>query len=101
MRHLVESNCNMGVVNTVPTLEDVANLAGVSKCTASRILAAPEGVRVPYAPATKRKVLDATAKLGYKPSKLARGLTLAKTGIIGLVVPSLTDSFFPSRSEEH
>jgi LacI family transcriptional regulator len=96
MRLLAESHYNMALVNTVPTLEDVANLAGVSKCTASRILAAPEGVRVPYAPATKRKVLDATAKLGYKPSKLARGLTLAKTGIIGLVVPSLTDSFFPS-----
>ena len=86
----------MALVNTVPTLEDVASLAGVSKCTASRILAAPEGVRVPYSTATQRKVHDATAKLGYKPSKLARGLTLAKTGIIGLVVPSITDSFFPS-----
>jgi len=85
----------MPAANNVPTLEDVANLAGVSKSTASRILAAPEGVRVPYAAETQRKVLDATAKLGYKPSKLARGLSMARTGIIGLVVPSLTDSFFP------
>ena len=96
MRHLAESHYNMAIVNSVPTLEDVANLAGVSKCTASRILAARAGARVPYSAGTKRKVLDATAKLGYKPSKLARGLTLSKTGIIGLVVPSLTDSFFPS-----
>ena len=77
-------------------MEDVANLAGVSKSTASRILAAAVGARVPYSDATQRKVLAATAKLGYKPSKLARGLTLAKTGIVGLVVPSLLDSFFPS-----
>ncbi len=85
----------MALTTTAPTLEDVANLAGVSKSTASRILAAPEGVRIPYSAETQKKVLDATAKLGYKPSKLARGLTMAKTGIIGLVVPSLTDSFFP------
>jgi LacI family transcriptional regulator len=81
--------------NSVPTLEDVANLAGVSKSTVSRILAAPKGLRVPYTPETQKKVWDASTKLGYKPSKLARGLTMARTGIIGLTVPSLTDSFFP------
>ena len=95
MRPSKRSSSNMAVTNTVPTLGDVANLAGVSKSTASRILAAPEGIRIPYSADTQRKVLHATAQLGYKPSKLARGLTLAKTGIIGLVVPSLTDSFFP------
>ena len=85
------------MANGVPTLGDVANLAGVSKSTASRILAAsgPAAKKIPYAAATKSKVLAAATKLGYKPSKLARGLTLAKTGIVGLVVPSLTDSFFP------
>jgi LacI family transcriptional regulator len=85
------------VVNGVPTLGDVANLAGVSKSTASRILSVAGGAakKIPYASETKSKVRAAAAKLGYKPSKLARGLTMAKTGIIGLVVPSLTDSFFP------
>jgi DNA-binding LacI/PurR family transcriptional regulator len=85
------------VANAVPTLGDVANLAGVSKSTASRILSVVGGAKkIPYAPETKSKVRAAAAKLGYKPSKLARGLTLAKTGIVGLVVPSLTDSFFPT-----
>jgi LacI family transcriptional regulator len=90
------------VANGVPTLGDVANLAGVSKSTASRILAASNGdgngsakKKIPYASATRSKVLAAATKLGYIPSKLARGLTLARTGIVGLVVPSLTDSFFP------
>jgi LacI family transcriptional regulator len=85
------------MANSSPTLEDVANLAGVSKSTASRILATrldPEK-KIPYAPETQDKVFAAVAKLGYKPSKLARGLTMSKTGIIGLVIPSLTDSFFP------
>jgi DNA-binding LacI/PurR family transcriptional regulator len=85
------------MANSVPTLEDVANLAGVSKSTASRILAVridPEK-KIPFAAETQGKVFAAVAKLGYKPSKLARGLTMAKTGIIGLVIPSLTDSFFP------
>jgi LacI family transcriptional regulator len=80
---------------TTSTLEDVANLAGVSKSTASRILAAAKGKQVPYSSETRQKVVAAAAKLGYKPSKLARGLSLAKTGIIGLVIPSLMDSFFP------
>ncbi len=83
------------MANANSTLEDVANLAGVSKSTASRILAAPKGARIPYADETRQKVVNAAAKLDYKPSKLARGLTLAKTSIIGLIVPSMTDSFFP------
>ncbi len=83
------------MANAVPTLEDVANLAGVSKSTASRILTARNGASIPYSAETQRKVRAAVAKLGYQPSKIARGLSLARTGIIGLVVPSLTDSFFP------
>jgi LacI family transcriptional regulator len=85
------------MANSVPTLGDVANLAGVSKSTASRILASGKdpAKKIPYALDTQNRVRAAVAKLGYKPSKLARGLTMAKTGIIGLVIPSLTDSFFP------
>ena len=84
------------MANATVTLEDVANLAGVSKSTASRILAASQTERWSFAKATRKRVSDAAAKLGYRPSKLARGLSLSKTGIIGLVIPSLTDSFFPA-----
>jgi LacI family transcriptional regulator len=76
------------------TLADVARLAGVSKSTASRILAAKEGRRVPYSPATQEGVRNAAILLNYTPSKLARGLTGARTGIVGLVIPTLEDSFF-------
>jgi LacI family transcriptional regulator len=83
------------MATAISTLEDVANLAGVSKSTASRILAAAKDKKIPYSLKTRSKVRAAADKLGYKPSKLAQGLTLAKTGIVGLAVPSLTDSFFP------
>jgi LacI family transcriptional regulator len=81
--------------NAVPTLEDVARLAGVSKSTASRILSAVKDARIPYSSETKEKVRAAALKLDYRPSKMARGLTMSRTGIIGLVVPTLTDAFFP------
>jgi LacI family transcriptional regulator len=81
--------------NAVPTLEDVAKLAGVSKSTASRILSAVKDATIPFSLGTKKKVREAAVKLDYRPSKMARGLTLDRTGIIGLVVPSLTDAFFP------
>ena len=76
------------------TLADVARLAGVSKSTASRILAAAKGRKIPYSPATQESVRNAADLLNYRPSKLARGLTGARTGIIGLVIPTLQDSFF-------
>lgn len=76
------------------TLADVAKLAGVSKSTASRILASARGRTIPYSPATQESVRNAADLLNYRPSKLARGLTGARTGIIGLVIPTLEDSFF-------
>lgn len=84
------------MANTIITLEDVARLAGVSKSTASRILAVEPGTAIPFSPATQQKVRKACEVLGYRPSKLARGLTGSRTGIIGLIIPSVMDSFFPS-----
>lgn len=72
----------------------MARLAGVSKSTASRILAAEKGRKVPYSAPTQESVRNAARLLNYRPSKLARGLTGVRTGIIGLVIPTLEDSFF-------
>jgi LacI family transcriptional regulator len=83
------------MANAVPTLGDVAKLAGVSKSTASRILSAIKDAQIPYSLGTKEKVREAALRLDYRPSKFARGLTMAHTGIIGLVVPALRDAFFP------
>ncbi|MEN6371373.1 MAG: LacI family DNA-binding transcriptional regulator [Armatimonadota bacterium] len=84
------------MTNGVATLGDVAERAGVSKSTVSRVLAAKRGQRIPFSITTQEKVRDAANALGYRPSKLARGLTKSRTGIIGLVVPSIKNSFFPN-----
>lgn len=83
------------MTHRTPTLDDVAKLASISKSTASRILSAEADASLPYAAETQGRVRDAARMLGYRPSQLARGLIRSQTHIIGLVVPTLCDSFFP------
>ncbi|WOF24306.1 LacI family DNA-binding transcriptional regulator [Microbacterium betulae] len=66
-----------------PTVYDVADRAGVSIATVSRVLRTPDTVR----PATRERVLDAVAELGYVPSGSARGLAERRTGVLGLYFP--------------
>jgi DNA-binding LacI/PurR family transcriptional regulator len=54
-----------------PSIADVAQLAGVSSQTVSRVSTGAENVR----PATRRRVLDAMAQLGYSPNHAARCAT--------------------------
>ena len=68
------------------TLRDVAEQAGVSKATASRVL----NGSVQVDPATRRRVLDAMAALDYTPSSAARRLSLGRTLTISVVTSFLT-----------
>jgi LacI family repressor for deo operon, udp, cdd, tsx, nupC, and nupG len=71
-----------------PRLRHVAELAGVSQATVSRVLNARPGV----ADATRREVLRALHQLGYEPT----GVTVARrTGLVGLIVPELDNPVFP------
>ncbi|OWT80988.1 MULTISPECIES: LacI family DNA-binding transcriptional regulator [unclassified Achromobacter] len=63
---------------------DVARLAGVSTATVSRALNTPDQVD----PDTRRRVLDAAAKLRYVPHGAARSLRSHRSKMIGAVVPS-------------
>ena len=79
--------------SSVPTMRDIASLAGVSQSTVSRVLNdAP--TRVPIAAATRERVNVAARKLGYRPNPLARGLRGASTMLIGAVVRDFSDPFF-------
>jgi DNA-binding LacI/PurR family transcriptional regulator len=69
---------------------DVANLAGVSQATVSRVFNSEENV----AEDTRQKVLAAAQALGYQPNALARGLTTRRTNIIG-VVTHISSPFYP------
>ena len=64
------------------TARDVANEVGLSQPTVSRILNGDNAHRA--SPATRRRVLEAAQRLGYRPNAVARSLRRGRTGIIGL-----------------
>jgi LacI family gluconate utilization system Gnt-I transcriptional repressor len=72
------------------TLEEVAQLAGVSTMTASRALSQPRLV----SDATRAKVEQAVAELGYVPNRAARALASAHSRVIVVLVPSLSNAVF-------
>lgn len=75
------------------TLKDVAERAGVHPGTASRALnPATEGL---VNRDTVRRVRRAAKELAYQPNQLARGLRIARTMTVGVVVPDLTNPLFP------
>jgi LacI family transcriptional regulator len=71
------------------TIYDVAREAGVSMATVSRVLNDTAVVKEE----TKRRVLDAIARLSYRPNAVARGLASKKTKTIGVIVPDVSALF--------
>jgi LacI family transcriptional regulator len=78
-----------------PTLSDVAHVAGVGVATASRVINGGTHVSAK----TLKKVQDAIKQLGYMPNHAARILKGGRTKTIGLIVPSIADSFFSTCAE--
>lgn len=74
-------------------MSDVARLAGVDSSTVSRALNSRTASSL--RPETVAKVRAASEQLGYRPNVLARGLRTQRTHTIGLLVPDVTNPFFP------
>lgn len=72
------------------TIEDVAQKAGVSVVTVSRVINGVKTVREN----NREKVLQAMKELDYEPNPAARILASGKTKIIGLTITNLNDTFF-------
>ncbi len=70
------------IAATPPTLADVAELAGVSSATASRVLTGSAKV----SPRTRDRVEEAMTRLGYVRNRAARGSRARRAGSIALVV---------------
>ncbi|MFE7275792.1 LacI family DNA-binding transcriptional regulator [Streptomyces sp. NPDC057623] len=78
-----------GTETGAPRLTDIAAQAGVSEATASRVLNGKPGV----APGTRRRVVAALDILGYeRPVRLRQ----RSAGLVGLVIPELTNPIFPA-----
>lgn len=72
---------------STPTVYDVADRAGVSIATVSRVYRNPDSVKAE----TRERVLAVARELGYVPSGSARGLASRTTGVLGLAFPDYTD----------
>jgi LacI family transcriptional regulator len=73
------------------TMRDVARLAGVSTSTVSAVI----NETVPVSPERKAKVVRAMAALDYQPDAIAKSLKTGRSYAIGIVVPDITNAFFP------
>jgi LacI family transcriptional regulator len=84
-----------------PTLKDVAEHAGVHVATASRALNDDQSQLV--SDATRVRVRAAAEKLGYRANAVAQSLRKGTTGVIGVVVADLANTFIVSvlRGIEH
>jgi len=74
----------------VATLKDVAERAGVTVTTVSRML----NGRVNVSDATRARITAAMEEINYYPNEMARSLTRKKSNFIGLIVPSVQNYFF-------
>lgn len=72
------------------TIVQVASLAGVSTSTVSHVL---NNTR-PVEPETRKRVVDAIEKTGYRQDALARALRRSRTDSIGLVIPDAGEPAF-------
>ncbi len=73
-------------------MKEIAKMARVSLGTVSHVLNNSAGVRDHL----RKRVLDAVEAVGYQPSQLARGLRRDKTNMIGMIIPDITNPFFPA-----
>ena len=72
------------------TIRDIADLAGVSIATVSRVL----NDRPDVAPETRETVLQVVREHGFSTNRGARALSSGRTGMIGLMLPLVSDAYF-------
>ncbi|MBO8127131.1 MAG: LacI family DNA-binding transcriptional regulator [Firmicutes bacterium] len=76
----------------MPTIKSVAKLAGVSVSTVSRVLNSSGYVSAK----TRKLVMDAVAKLDFRPNHVARSLVHRESKTLGLIVPDIANPYFPA-----
>jgi LacI family transcriptional regulator len=77
------------------TLKEVAKAAGVSLASASYAINGTGSL----GDATRQHILEVAGQLGYRQNLAARATRTGKTGTLGLVLPDLTNPFFPTLAQ--
>ena len=73
-------------------MKEIARRLGISTSTVSRAFSKPEMVR----PELRERILAMAKELDYKPNPIARAMVKGQSDFVGLVVPDITNPFFPS-----
>jgi LacI family transcriptional regulator len=77
------------------TIQDIARVVGVSAATVSNALNGKRNV----GHAIRQKIRRAAQELGYRPNRAAQAMRTGQTRAIGLVLPDLTNPFFPELAQ--
>lgn len=85
-----EIDIEMRVHKVSSTINDIAERAGVSLTTVSRVLNSSGYVKKE----TKEKILAAIEELNYTPSAIARSLSKNRTNTIGVIIPEINNQFY-------
>ena len=72
------------------TIKDVADMAGVSPATASRVLSGNPAT----SPESRERVIAAASRLEFHPNAQARALRSTRTNVIGLLMSDVRNPFF-------
>ena len=73
-------------------MRQIAKRAGVSIGSVSHVINDTATVREKL----RERVLEAIRSLGYQPSQLARGLRRNQTSMLVMIIPDVTNPFFPA-----
>jgi len=73
------------------TIYSIAEELGIHASTVSRAFSRPDLVKADV----RQRVLETAERLGFQPNRTARRLATGNTGAIGLLVPDITNPFFP------
>ena len=87
---LMKRDANQELDLIMVKIKDVADAAGVSTATVSRVLANKPHVRQEV----KARVMKVVQELNYRPNRVARSLRSRKSTIIGLIVSDIENPFF-------
>jgi len=82
-----------------PSLKHIAEHLGLSKTTVSWVLSG-QAEQKNISRATAEKVVEYAASLHYQPNMIARSLNTGETKTIGLILPSISDTFYSEVARE-
>lgn len=77
------------------SLKDIAERLNVSIATVSWTLSG-QGDKRRIGREVQKRILAYAEEINYRPNYIAKGLQTGQTGVLGLIVPDITDSFYSS-----